>query len=71
MLDEDVTRIKDSFEQIDTDVNDLYGTTTQFSQDAQSGGYWFGSSTSVNSIVRGVTIYSNNSSQNPSVSQYG
>jgi len=45
MLDEDVTRIKDSFEKIDIDVNDLYGTATQFSEDAQSGTYWFGSST--------------------------
>jgi hypothetical protein len=45
MLDEDVTRIKDSFEKIDIDVNDLYGTTTQSIEDAQSGAYWFGSST--------------------------
>ncbi len=29
-----------------------------------------GWSTAVNSIVRGITLYSNNSSQNPSVSQY-
>jgi hypothetical protein len=29
-----------------------------------------GWSTSVNSIVRGVTLYSNNSSQNPSIAQY-
>jgi hypothetical protein len=45
MLDEDVSRIKDSFEKIDIDVNDLYGTTTQSIEDAQSGAYWFGSST--------------------------
>ena len=45
MLEEDVTRIKDSFEKIDIDVNDLYGTTTQFGEDAQSGTYWFGDST--------------------------
>ncbi len=44
MLEEDVTRIKDSFEKIDIDVNGLYGTTTQFSEDAQSGTYWFGDS---------------------------
>jgi len=45
MLDEDVTRIKDSFEKIDIDVDDLYETTAQSIEDAQSGTYWFGSST--------------------------
>jgi hypothetical protein len=45
LLEEDVSRIKDSFEKIDIDVNDLYGTTTQFGEDAQTGTYWFGDST--------------------------
>jgi hypothetical protein len=46
MMDEDVSRIKDSFEKIDLDVNDLYGTTTSlstditsFTQEAQLGAY--------------------------------
>jgi hypothetical protein len=45
MLEEDVNRIKDSFEKIDVDVNDLYASTSQQEQDAQSGAYWFGDST--------------------------
>jgi hypothetical protein len=45
MLEEDVTRIKDSFEKIDVDVNDLFASTTQLTGNAQSGSYWFGDST--------------------------
>lgn len=45
MLEEDVDRIKDSFDKIDFDVNDLYGVTNQSIEDAQSGTYWFGTST--------------------------
>ncbi len=49
MLEEDVARIKDSFEQIDLDVNDLLGTTTQLIEDVQSGSYWYGISTGTSS----------------------
>ncbi len=45
MLEEDVSRIKDSFEKIDVDVNDLFASTTQLTGNAQSGSYWFGDST--------------------------
>jgi hypothetical protein len=49
MLEEDVSRIKDSFEKIDIDVNDLYGTTTQSIENAQSGTYWYAVSTGTGS----------------------
>ncbi len=45
LLEEDVTRIKDSFEKIDIDVDDLYTSATQLGTDAQSGAYWFSNST--------------------------
>ncbi len=49
MLEEDVIRIKDSFEQIDIDVNDLYGITGQSEEDIQSGSYWYFVSTGTGS----------------------
>jgi hypothetical protein len=49
MLEEDVNRIKDSFEQIDLDVNDLLITTAQSSEDLQAGSYWYGISTGTSS----------------------
>ncbi len=50
-------------------ANRMTGTNLATITDAQweeSGGW----SNSVNAVVRGLTLYSNNSSQNPSVSQY-
>ncbi len=41
MLEEDVTRIKDSFESIDTDIDDLISTTSVIEGNAQSGAYWY------------------------------
>ncbi len=55
LLEEDVIRIKDSFEQIDIDVDDLYSTTTQFIQTAQSGSFWYGLSTGAGSAYE-VTL---------------
>ncbi len=49
MLEDDVTRIKDSFEQIDLDVNDLFLTTTQSAENIQSGSYWYSVSTGTSS----------------------
>jgi hypothetical protein len=54
MLEEDVTRIKDSFEQIDLDIDDLFRTTTQSSEDLQSGSYWYGVSTGTGSAYEVV-----------------
>ncbi len=45
MLEDDVTRIKDSFDKIDIDVNDLYTSADQLNQNTQAGAYWFADST--------------------------